>query len=288
MNKLCEKNLNRKTIDEAFLFYGIDEKYKVQAYCCLQETLNNKLIKDAFLSLYEFLFVVNSEEFRTMWQIKEVELLFGSEVNPFITNLMILFGAKVHEENMKKFGFDAKQINYHKKRVNECFVNDLVEKGLKGVRPEQMYWAAYFIKCVIIEVGNLQYEFNPLEDKIQIHIPRMPKLDVDQVKESLINSKKEIKRYFKIENKQYTCCSWILSKQVTKLLPKNSNIKNFQTLFKIKENEPCVRDVLLFVFKIEKCNDYSQLSEKTYLQRKIKKELIKGTIFRKGYGELIW
>ncbi len=288
MKKLCEKNLNIQTIDKAFLFYGIDEKYKVQAYNCLQETLNNKLIKDAFLSVYEMLFVVNTEEFRTLWRIKDVELLFGKSVNPFITNLMILFGAKVHKENMKKFGFDEQQINYHKKRVNECFVNDLIEKGYKGVSVEQMFWAAYFIKCVVIEVGNLQYEFNPLINKIQIHIPRMPKLDIDQVKESLINSKKEIKRYFKLENKQYICCSWLLSKQLTKLLPKKSNIRNFQALFNIQENEPCVRDVLIFVYKIEKCNDYSQLPEKTFLQRKIKKELIKGTIFRKGYGELIW
>lgn len=288
MKKLCEKNLNIQTIDKAFLFYGIDEKYKVLAYDCLQEILNNKLIKDAFLSVYEMLFVVNTEEFRTLWRIKDVELLFGKSVNPFITNLMILFGAKIHKENMKKFGFDEQQINYHKKRVNECFVNDLIEKGYKGVSVEQMFWAAYFIKCVVIEVGNLQYEFNPLINKIQIHIPRMPKLDIDQVKESLINSKKEIKRYFKLENKQYICCSWLLSKQITKLLPKKSNIRNFQALFNIQENEPCVRDVLIFVYKIEKCNDYSQLPEKTFLQRKIKKELIKGTIFRKGYGELIW
>lgn len=61
-----------------------------------------------------------------------------------------------------------------------------------------MLWGAYFINIRIIEVGRLQYEFckvNPLNKKgykkcIKIHIPSGEKLAEEQVKESIIKSKK--------------------------------------------------------------------------------------------------
>ena len=189
---------------------------------------------------------------------------------------------------MEKLGFSKQQIACHKRRVRECFVNDLIERGYNGVRTSQMVWAAYFINCMIIEVGNLQYEYNREIDKVQIHIPSRTNLDIDKVKKSLITSKKEIKKYFNIENKQYILDSWLLSKQVSGLLDDKSNIKKFQALFDIQEGEICVNDILLFVYDVVGFVDYKQLLENTSLQKKIKNELIKGTIFRKGCGVLNW
>ena len=92
MKNLYKQRLNKKTVDEAFSFYDLDEKYKPQAYKCLQEILGNGIVKNRFLDIFELLFLKNSDEFKCLWRIKDTELMFGEGVNPFITNLMILLG----------------------------------------------------------------------------------------------------------------------------------------------------------------------------------------------------
>ncbi len=284
---LYESKLNNKIIDEAFLFYKLDDKYKRQAYDCLKEVLESDSLKNSFLNLYKILFIENSDEFRNLWRIQDIKLLLGTKVNPFITNLMILLGVSIHKKNMKIYNFDRQQVSIHKYRVKECFIYDLEKREYKGIRFSQLLWATYFMNCRIIEAGILQYEFDSKIDKIKIHIPRLSKLDFDKVKQSLNVSKEEIQKYFHIKNKRYICNSWLLSKQLAQLLDEKSNIKKFQTLFSVDNGENCINDILNHVFNLRTCDDYKQLSENTSLQRKIKHELMNGTIFKLGYGILL-
>lgn len=286
MQELFIDELNKELIDNAFSFYNIDEIYKERAYNCLQEILGNELFKKKFLEIYEVLFLRDSDEFRELWKIKDIEVLFGSGVHPFVTNLMILFGMTIHKDKMKEMGFSKKQINSHKARVKDCFKNDLEKRGYNGIRVSQMLWASYFINCRIIEVGILQFEFDASIDKIKIHIPPMSKLEFDKVKQSLIDSKREIEKYFHFHDKQYICNSWLLSKQLIPLLDDKSNIKQFQTLFSIEDDEDCLGDILNHVFNLKDCKDLRELPEKTSLQKKIKYKLMEGYIFRLGCGEL--
>ena len=278
-----------RKIDEAFDFYNIDNKYKKICYDCAEEINNSDTYTEAFNKVYKRLYYNDFSDIRELWNIKNINELFTSNVNPFITNVMILLGYEFHLYNIKKYNLDEQQIIIHKKRVKECFENDLVNRGYKGIRISQMLWAIYFIRVRIIEVGRLQYQYSVTDDNkqvIKIHIPRGNRLDISSVKESIDDSKQEIQKTFKVSNCEYICNSWLLSNQIHELVDKNTNIYKFQELFNVEDGESCIDDILNFVFETEKCDDYSLLPEKTTLQKIVKEELLKETDFYLGLGVL--
>jgi len=69
-------------------------------------------------------------------------------------------------------------------------------------------------------------------------------------------------------------------------LDEKSNIIKFQNLFDIKPSKNGIEDILNFVFKLKKCENYDELSENTSLQKCIKEFLKNGGIIYEGYGEL--
>lgn len=278
-----------KNIDEALKFYDIDNKYKKICYKCVEEINNSDVYTKAFDKVYKKLYHDDFSDIKELWNIKDVNELFVNNINPFITNVMILLGYELHLHNIKRYNLDEAQISIHKKRVKECFGNDLINRGYEGVRISQMLWATYFIRLRIIEVGRLQYEYFINDDNkqvIKIHIPRGEKLDIVSVIKSIDNSKKEILKIFKVNNCEYICNSWLLSNQIHELLNEDTNIYKFQELFNVKDGENCIKDILNFVYEIENCEDYLLLPEKTLLQRIIKKELLKGKDFYLGLGVL--
>lgn len=278
-----------RKIDEAFDFYNIDNKYKKICYDCAEEINNSDTYTEAFDKVYKKLYYNDFNDIRELWNIKDINDLFINNINPFITNIMILLGYEFHLHNIKKYNLDEAQIRIHKKRVKECFENDLINREYKGVRISQMLWATYFIRLRIIEVGRLQYEYFINDDNkqvIKIHIPRGKKLDIVSVIKSIDNSKKEILKIFKVNNCEYICNSWLLSNQIHELLDDDTNIYKFQELFNVKDGDNCIKDILNFVYEIENCEDYLLLTEKTSLQRIIKEELLKGKDFYLGLGVL--
>lgn len=278
-----------KNIDEALKFYNIDNKYKKILFRCVEEINNSDIYTKAFDKVYKKLYHNDFSDIRELWNIKDINELFINNINPFITNVMILLGYEFHLHNIKKYNLDEAQISIHKKRVKECFENDLINRGYEGVRISQMLWATYFIRLRIIEVGRLQYEYFINDDNkqvIKIHIPRGKKLDIVSVIKSIDNSKKEILKIFKVNNCEYICNSWLLSNQIHELLDEDTNIYKFQELFNVKDGENCIKDILNFVYEIENCEDYLLLPEKTLLQRIIKEELLKGKGFYLGLGVL--
>jgi hypothetical protein len=280
------KIFNLKTIDEAFDFYSIDEKYKQKCYNCFNNIFSNSQYKVKFISVFNILFLKNDNEFRKLWEIDNIDDLFGKDAEVFSTNLMILFGVKNHKQNILKLNFKTEQISIHKKRVRECFLNDLENRNLEGARISQMLWASYFINARIIEVGVLQYEFDTSIDNIKIHIPTQTNLNFEKVKQSIKDSKKEILNLFGKKQPDYISKSWLLSKQILPLLSEKSNIRKFQSLFQIQEGFDCTSDVLNFVFKTNSSSNLNDLPEKTSLQKKIKKELLLGKQFNLGIGTL--
>ena len=278
-----------RRIDEAFDFYNIDNKYKKICYDCAEEINNSDTYTEAFDKVYKKLYYNDFNDIRELWNIKDINELFINNINPFITNIMILLGYEFHLHNIKRYNLDEAQKSIHKKRVKECFENDLINREYKGVRISQMLWATYFIRLRIIEVGRLQYEYFINDDNkqvIKIHIPRGKKLDIVSVIKSIDNSKKEILKIFKVNNCEYICNSWLLSNQIHALLDEDTNIYKFQELFNVKDGGNCIKDILNFVYEIENCEDYLLLTEKTLLQRIIKEELLKGKDFYLGLGVL--
>lgn len=269
-----------KIINDAFEFYNIDQAYKNKCFKCIDE-LNINRFNEIIINFFEHDF----NDIRKYWNIKNINELFWEDVNPFITNLVILYGYKYHIQTIEKYNFDDNQIKIQKDRIKECFLSDLINRKYDGVRISQMLWAIYFIRGRILEIGILQFEH--LDDNnIKIHIPKGNRLYIDDVLTSINNSKAEIKKYYNITNYNYICNSWLLSKELNEIIDFNSNIANFYNLFNVKKGEDCLEDILNFVYNLQECDDYSLLEEKNKLQRIIKYELLNNKNFYLGLGVL--
>lgn len=281
--------IDKNKIDEAFEFYSINKLYKENCYRCAEEINQSEHFKKLFEDVYNILYFNDFIKIKQLWQVKDINKLFGNNVNPFVTNLMILLGYELHKINIDKYGLDRNQINIHKSRVKECFENDLIYREYNGVRISQMLWAVYFIRMRIIEIGRLQYEYECTEKDIsiiKIHIPKGKKLNFLEVKDSIKKSKNILKQLYSLDKTKYICNSWLLSNQIYNVLDKNSNISLFRNLFEIKDGEDCVDDIMNFVYGINNCNDYKELPENTTLQKKIKEKLLDGEKFYLGLGVL--
>ena len=286
-----EKNLliEKENIEKALIFYNINIKdYKDKCYKCLDDINKNKELKTKLYNVLKLLYGNESEQLELFWKESDLNRFLGESYNKFIHNIILLSGYKIHEENMSKYNFDTYQVLVHKNRVRECLTNDIYNRKLEGIRLSQTLWGLYFINIRLIEVGRLQYEYcnNKKGKYIKIHIPKGDKLLYNEVLNSIKNSKKEIKKYFKIENYEYYCESWLLSKDITKLLDSNSNIAKFQQLFDITEGKNAIKDILNFVYGLQQINSYYDLPERTSLQSKIKDLLINRKEIHIGIGKL--
>lgn len=277
---------NKEKIKEALDYYLIkDADYQEKCNICIDEIIRQKNIYIKAKEIYEILYTDETGKFKELWNEKDINILFGQKVNPFITNILLLLGFEYHIKTIKKYDFDDKQIKKQKQRIKECLLNDIVNKHYDGIRISQMLWGTYFINGRLIECGRLQFEPTS-NDKVKIHIPAGNKLDIKDVKDSIENSRKLIKKYYNIENPKYICESWLLSKEISEMLDENSNIRKFQELFDIQSSENGIDDVLNFVFNLKKCDNYNELSEVTRLQKNIKEFLKSNKTIYDGYGEL--
>lgn len=274
-----------KDLIAALQYYEIDDlEYINRCEECLKFIYNCNLLDD-FNYYHDLLFVDTKNEIRKLWRYKNLEELFIIRVHPYITCLLLLSGYQYHIENMEKFKFSRHQRKLHKKRVREALTNDIFKRKYKGIRVSQMLWGAYFINCRLIEIGILQFEVFD-EKTVYIHITSDYKLNINKVKSSIKKSKKYLNKYFGLENVNYYCHSWILSKQIHELVGKKTNIYQFYDLFSTIEGEDCLDDILNFVYGIRSINNYSELSENTSLQIKIKEYLLKDNSIKLGIGKL--
>jgi hypothetical protein len=279
-------NIDEINIKEAMDFYEIsDNVYLKNCYDCI-EILNKSIdFRLKTSKVYDILYGYDNEKISDLWNINNINELFGKSNHPYITSVILLSGYKIHADNMKKYNFSKKQISIHKKRVKEALCSDIYDRKYKGIRVSQMLWGIYFVNVKLIEVGVLQYELYDEEHKIiKIHIPRGINLSIENAKKSITIANKEIKKYFKLQNLEFICNSWLLSKQIRQLVSNTSNIANFYNLFFIKQGENCIEDILNFVYNLKECQDYKILSENTSLQKNIKKYLIEGNDINLGLG----
>lgn len=276
----------REKIKECLQFYQItDNSYLEKCYSCYDELVKNPAIYQKFINLYDTLYKNPFDNLRKLWKKKTINELFGVSINPFTTNLLLLLGASIHQENMEKLDFDDYQINKHLFRVRECLLKDIYERGYSGIRVSQLLWGVYFINGKLIEIDRLQYEY--VNDFIiKIHIPGGSKLEKEKVLSSLKKSYDELKKYFEVKNFKYHCESWLLSDEIHSLLNQESNIYQFYQLFQVEKKEDCISDILNFLYHKNEIVDYNTLQEDTYLQKIVKKELLNGTIFHLGIGIL--
>lgn len=273
-------------IENALKYYQInDTNYKNKCYKCIKDVNEIKDFNIKAEEIYNILYTDKSFKIDTLWKRQNMIELFGEQYNPYITNILVLYGYEIHCQNMKLKKYNREQKELYKKRVKEMLTNDIFARKLEGIRISQMIWAAYFINTKLIEVGRLQYE--KCENHIKIHIPSGEKLQIDKVLDSIKNSKQEIEKYFNIKNPKYRCDSWLLSNQINNIIDANSNIAKFYNLFEVKDGLDATKDILNFVFNVQECSNYNDLVEDTSLQKILKQEqLLKNKEMKIGCGKL--
>jgi len=272
-------------IDNALKYYQIDDiNYKNKCYKCIKDVNKIKDFNIKAEEIYNILYTDKSFKIDTLWERQNMIELFGEQYNPYITNILVLYGYEIHCQNMKLKKYNREQKELYKKRVKETLTNDIFVRKLEGIRISQMIWAVYFINTKLIEVGRLQYE--KCENHIKIHIPSGEKLQIDKVLDSIKNSKQEIEKYFNIKNPEYRCDSWLLSNQINNIIDSNSNIAKFYNLFEVKDGLDATKDILNFVFNVQKCSNYNDLVEDTSLQKMLKKQLLENKEMKIGWGKL--
>ena len=137
-------------------------------------------------------------------------------------------------------------------------------------------------------IGELEYELKRLDDKqvIDIHIPSDADFSLKAVDESLETAEEFLRIcYPEMSVCDFTCDSWLLSKQLEGMLKEESNIRSFAKRFEILgEGEPDT-EFIEWIFNT-KTDNYELLAENTSLQREVKKFILSGGVFRNGYGVL--
>lgn len=272
-------------IDEALKYYEInDVYYRDKCYKCIKDVNEIEDFNIKAEEIYNILYTDKSFKIDTLWKRQNMIELFGELYNPYITNILVLYGYEIHCKNMKIRKYSKEQKELYNKRVKETLTNDIFIRKLEGIRVSQMIWAAYFINTRVIEVGRLQYE--KCENYIKIHIPFGEKLQIDKVLDSIKNSRQEIEKYFNIKEPEYRCDSWLLSNQINDIIDKDSNIAKFYNLFDVKDGLDATKDILNFVFNVQECSNYNDLIEDTSLQKLLKQQLLKNKQMKIGCGNL--
>lgn len=161
---------------------------------------------------------------------------------------------------------------------------------------EQYDWLWRHVKGRLFRLGRLQYEvvkgaeepelngkkLRQDEIVLNLHIPQGEPLDLEQCKESL----REAAGFF--ENfSEITCHSWLLSPALRQLLPEESNIIKFQSLFSVYGIDRESREAEERIFG-RLCENPLDYPENTSLGKAMKKYLLAGGKPGSAYGKCNW
>ena len=150
-------------------------------------------------------------------------------------------------------------------------------------------WAWWFPRQLSLRefrIGALEYEMIESDGEllINMHIPA----DADLSEESVKNSYRAAREFFckffpEYENADMVCDSWLLSSQLVKMLPPDSNIIRFREMFDIEKEQEDSNAGVRWVYKRDDIPT-EDLPEKTSLQKKMKHHLLKGGKTGSAFG----
>ena len=166
--------------------------------------------------------------------------------------------------------------------------------GLPGIGEPQ--WVAKSLKLEVIRLGRLQFEPAHLEQTLpvgqrlypagtpilHVHIPAETKLEYPSVLDALAQATDFFKNHFTFDAVLMHCHSWLLSPELTKLLPEASNIIRYQSLFRIYQTDDG-RQAEERVFGEIRQNP-AAYPEDTTLQKRMKTHLMAGRTIGMGSG----
>lgn len=157
------------------------------------------------------------------------------------------------------------------------FINEHKE-GYGNYAFDREWWTARQISGQLFRIGELEYELvNEKGNRyVSLHIPSDARLGREEIDQSLHAAKALISDKFpEYASADMTCHSWLLSPTLRELLPKGSNILEFQSYFLIENTGLDEREYMTWVFKRPDI-PLKDLPENTLLQRNLKNYLLAG------------
>ena len=158
-----------------------------------------------------------------------------------------------------------------------------------------------FLKChmdvELFKIGRLEFYPKPLlfdipqigakagDTVVTVHIPSGEKLVYEECVRSLERAKEFYARHFpNLDYKCFLCTSWLMDGTLSEILPSDSNILKFQTIFKYVRTEESDA-IIHYVFGWDKTiADLETLVCKTNFAKGVKNRLLNGGKFYKTSG----
>ena len=153
---------------------------------------------------------------------------------------------------------------------------------------DRYWWTTRQAGCHLFRIDELEYEMKHIEDEIVIgiHIPSDADFSPSAIDDSLASAKQFFSEHYpELSNAEYRCHSWLLDKQLRKMLKDSSNILSFQNRFEIFDVGEIGTDFIEWLYNT-RTTDYDTLPDNTSLQRNIKKHILSGGVIRNAYGKL--
>ena len=167
----------------------------------------------------------------------------------------------------------------------------LAQHGRPGLSEWQ--WLGLTLRGRLFRLGRLQFEPSALTEPlggypagtpvIEVHIPAGPPLDTGAVQASLAAAPGFFQRYFGTQYLLFHCYSWLMSPQLTKILPPDSRILQFQRLFTIAAWDETHRQAEQRVFGSLQ-DDPAAYPQQTRLQAALKEFMLTGEKPGVGHG----
>ncbi|MCL2421800.1 MAG: acyltransferase domain-containing protein [Defluviitaleaceae bacterium] len=173
--------------------------------------------------------------------------------------------------------------------------------GHYGIGDFRLEWLLYHFTGKLFWLGRLQFKhipfpgtaeeaasvgLNPGCDLLDVHIPRHGPMGYDDCAASYKQAVPFFQKHFpEYDIKGFYCGSWLLSPELKKVLPPESNIIRFQDDYTIYKVDPDYDNALYeYIFR---CKKGDVLPEDTSLQRSLKQLLDNGGAIGTGDGVII-
>ncbi len=160
-----------------------------------------------------------------------------------------------------------------------------VYSGVYGF--DRWWWAHRQLSLRLFRIGALEYELTETngEFEIAIHIPSDTDFSPLEIDGSLTRARAFFDRCDIYKKAKYSCCSWLLSPALRRVLPCESRILQFQNRFKVEKLNDQDESYKLWVYKSSSLSP-SEFPENTSLQRNLKRYVLEGGKVGEGYGVL--
>lgn len=204
-------------------------------------------------------------------------------------------GCRDGQRNLLSFLYfcEALEQRYNEKGIDRQILLDTLHDIVRWTalwsqgKPEpelfELPWLARHLQMRLFQLGRLQ--FCLADGEIEIHIPAGTPLREEECIASIARALDFFDRYFpECSYDRFSCHSWLLDKTLAELLPADSNILKFQSLFEMESAEP--NDAILryvFGWNIDRYTLPFTAAPSGFAQR-VKKRALQGGEFYAARG----